>query len=112
MNVRDRMVGNPWCPVMAVTLYGLFIVLGKSYFADRPAWDWRKTMAIWNLGLSVFSAIGFVRTAPQLFHNLINYTLTENLCFDPESHYGSGPTGFWVQMFILSKFPYVLNRSR
>jgi elongation of very long chain fatty acids protein 6 len=82
-------------------------VLGQQYFATRPAWNWRNSMALWNLGLSVFSTIGFVRTLPQLAHNLFNYSLTENLCFDPESHFGSGATGFWVQMFCLSKIPYV-----
>jgi hypothetical protein len=66
-------------------------------------------MALWNLGLSVFSFIGLLRTAPQLLHNLLNYSITENLCFDAESHFGSGATGFWVQLFCLSKFPYVFH---
>ena len=28
-----------------------------------------------------------------------------NLCLDPRSMYGSGSTGLWVQLFILSKLP-------
>ena len=107
--VRDWMVQNPWCPIAAVTFYGIGIAVGKSYFRGRPAWNWRNSMAFWNLGLSVFSAVGFVRTAPQLLHNLYHYGMTENLCFDPESHYGSGATGLWVQLFCLSKFPYVCS---
>jgi len=39
----------------------------------------------------------------------MNYGMTENLCFDPESHFGSGATGFWVQMFCLSKFPELID---
>jgi elongation of very long chain fatty acids protein 6 len=105
------MAQNPWIPTLAVSIYIVGIVAGRRYFADRPAWNWRKSMALWNLFLSVFSAIGFLRTLPQLLHNLSHYTLTENLCLDPESHYGSGPTGFWVQMFCLSKFPYVQIRD-
>lgn len=101
------MVENPWVPIAAVFLYGVFILYGRYHFASRPAWNWRNTMSLWNLGLSVFSAIGFVRSLPQLIHNLMTYSLTENLCLDPESHFGSGGTGFWVQMFCLSKFPYV-----
>ena len=101
------MIGSPMVPIVAVSIYLFGCVAGKYYFASRPAWNWRSTMALWNFGLSLFSAIGFVRTLPQLLHNLFNYTLTENLCLDPESHYGSGATGFWVQMFCLSKFPYV-----
>ena len=92
--VRDKMVDNPWVPIAAVVLYAGGIVLGKAYFANRPAWNWRKSMAMWNFGLSIFSAIGFLRTFPQLVHNMIHYTITENLCHDPESQYGSGATGF------------------
>jgi elongation of very long chain fatty acids protein 6 len=88
---------------------GLMIVGQRFYFANRKPWDWRQTMALWNLSLSTFSAIGFIRTAPQLLHNLTNYTWRQNFCFDPESHYGSGSTGLWVQLFILSKFPELLD---
>lgn len=108
--VRDVMVENPWIPVVAVTFYGVAIYFGRRYFEHREPFNWRYSMAFWNLGLSIFSAIGFVRTLPQVAHNILNYTATENLCLDPESHFGSGATGFWVQLFCLSKFPYVLSR--
>ena len=101
------MVENAWIPLVAVTVYGVAIYVGRRYFENREPFNWRYSMAFWNLGLSVFSAIGFVRTLPQVVHNMMNYTLTENLCLDPESHFGSGATGFWVQLFCLSKFPYV-----
>jgi hypothetical protein len=105
--VRDSMVSSPWVPIIVVTLYGLGCIGGRMYFKDRPAWDWRRTMALWNLGLSVFSFVGLIRTLPQLIHNYTNYTVTENLCIDPESNFGSGATGLWVQLFCLSKIPYV-----
>ena len=95
-------------PIVAVALYGLFIGLGKWYFSSRPAWSWRRTLAFWNLGLSVFSWIGMARTLPQLVHNLSTMSLRDNLCLDPRMTYGSGSTGLWVQLFILSKFPWVL----
>ena len=109
VELRDWMVANPWVPAVAVLMYGVFIVLGKKYFTGRPAWDWRATMALWNLFLSVFSAIGFCRTLPQLVHDFYYYSVTENFCFDPESSYGSGSSGLWVQLFCLSKFPYVVT---
>jgi elongation of very long chain fatty acids protein 6 len=101
------MVANPMVPIIAVILYGVLIVAGRSYFQGRPAWNWRMSMALWNLLLSVFSAIGFCRVFPQLVHNFYQYSLAENFCFDPENFYGSGATGLWVQLFVLSKFPYV-----
>mmetsp|Transcript_59023 Transcript_59023/g.144415 ORF Transcript_59023/g.144415 Transcript_59023/m.144415 type:complete len:303 (+) Transcript_59023:202-1110(+) len=109
VDLRDWMVANPWVPVAAIAAYMVFITAGKSYFDNRPAWDWRSTMALWNLGLSVFSAVGFCRVLPQLVHNFWNYSVPENFCFDPETFYGSGATGLWVQLFVLSKFPELLD---
>jgi elongation of very long chain fatty acids protein 6 len=104
--VRDWMVDHAWLPFAACTIYAILIVWGQSfYFASRPAWDWRRLMAGWNLGLSVFSLCGLVRVLPQILHNLYHYNWVENMCLDPESHFGSGPTGVWVQAFVLSKFP-------
>jgi hypothetical protein len=107
VGLRDWMVANPAVPAIAVVLYGVLIVAGRSYFSTRDAWNWRTPMALWNLGLSVFSAIGFCRVFPQLVHDFYYYSVTENFCFDPENFYGSGATGLWVQLFVLSKFPYV-----
>ena len=138
---------------------------------DRPAWNLRGLMALWNLSLSVFSWVGMFRTLPQLLHNLYYSSLRDNLCLDREyfflslssdgswhsertwirihswschlmrcelgdfnnsypfhewyltpflfsdfDHYlviriaarvtyGSGSSGLWVQLFVLSKFP-------
>ena len=94
-------------PIAACVLYGVFIVLGQQYFAKRDRFRWKYILASWNFGLAAFSAIGFTRTAPWLFHMIRAYTSDEILCFDPESSYGSGSTGLWVQLFVLSKFPYV-----
>jgi elongation of very long chain fatty acids protein 6 len=104
------MCAHPAVPILAVLLYGAAIVTGQKYFAQRKQpWDWRKAMAAWNFALSVFSAVGWCRTAPALAHNLWHYSVQDNVCFNPEAHYGSGSTGLWVQLFILSKFPELLD---
>jgi GNS1/SUR4 family len=103
--VRDWMVSAPWLPIMAIVLYGLMILIGTPYFAKRNPWNWRRALAFWNFALAAFSAIGFVRVVPQVMHNLMYFSLHDNMCADPEAHYGSGSTGLWVQLFVLSKFP-------
>lgn len=105
--VHHFMRNHPMIPIVAVILYGVFIILGKQYFYNRPAWNWRSAMALWNLSLSVFSWVGMARTLPQLVHNLTHLSVRDNLCEDPRITYGSGSSGLWVQLFILSKFPYV-----
>lgn len=102
---------HPMIPVAAVSIYGFLIVWGQHVMKKRPAWNWRNAMALWNLSLSVFSWIGMFRTAPQLASNLYHMSIRDNLCEDPRETYGSGSSGLWVQLFILSKFPYVQKLS-
>jgi elongation of very long chain fatty acids protein 6 len=105
------MAQHNFIPIVACILYGIGIMFGKFYYfgGSKPPWNWRMTLAVWNLGLSVFSFIGLLRTLPHFIHNWLYYGWRENLCFDPEAHFGSGSTGAWVQFFILSKFPELLD---
>lgn len=100
--MRDNYV---WFPPLMCAIYGAGIVFGKQYFADKEAWSWRTSLAIWNLCLSTFSTIGFFRMTPQLIHNLYHYGLWGQLCLDPESMIGSSTTGLWCMLFVLSKIP-------
>jgi elongation of very long chain fatty acids protein 6 len=107
---------NPFVPLGACALYGLCIGLGQWYFQfggkdgkGHPQWQFRCSLAAWNLFLATFSVIGMLRTGPQLVHNLVTYSIQDNLCLDPLSTYGSGSTGLWVQLFILSKFPELFD---
>ena len=109
--VRDWMAVHPWVPIVACVLYMVLIPVGQAYFTTRPRWNWRITLAVWNLFLSAFSAVGVIRTLPALWHLYSFYSVEENFCMDPESHFGSGTTGLWVQLFCLSKFPYVYIQS-
>jgi elongation of very long chain fatty acids protein 6 len=94
-----------WIPIVACVLYGAAIIAGQAYFANNPRWHWKYTLASWNSALSVFSTVGMLRTLPQLIHNIQNLSLRDNLCADPRSTYGSGSTGLWMLLFVLSKFP-------
>ena len=107
--VRDWTQNNPIVPIIACVLYAVLIVCGRAYFDGRQPLSWRRTLAMWNFSLSLFSFIGMIRTAPQLAHNLYHMTLRDNICNNPESQFGSGSTGFWVQVFCLSKFPELID---
>lgn len=100
---------HPIVPVAALTAYGLLITVGRKSMEDKEPWAWRKYLAAWNLLLSVFSIIGTIRTAPQLAHNLYYLSLRDNMCMDPQITFGSGSTGLWVQLFVLSKFPELID---
>lgn len=107
MPVLNWMRDHPMVPIFAVTLYCVLIFGGQHLMRNKPAWNWRRSMAVWNLSLSLFSWFGMFRTLPQLMHNLYYMSVRDNLCLDPRVTYGSGSSGLWVQLFILSKFPWV-----
>lgn len=107
--VLDWMRYHSMAPVYAVVLYGVLIATGQYAMRNREAWNWRRFMALWNLTLSVFSWIGMFRTLPQLLHNLYYMSIRDNLCMDPRVSYGSGSSGLWVQLFVLSKFPELID---
>lgn len=107
--VLNWMRDHPLIPVFTCVAYGALILLGQHAMASREAWKWRRAMAIWNFSLSAFSWIGMFRTLPQLVHNLYYMSVRDNFCVDPRMTYGSGSTGLWVQLFILSKFPELVD---
>jgi len=103
------MQDSPYVPICACLLYAVLIVVGKAYMEKQPPGSWRHILAAWNFSLSLFSWIGAFRTAPQLYYNLARYSLRDNFCDNPAETYGSGSTGLWIQLFILSKFPELLD---
>jgi elongation of very long chain fatty acids protein 6 len=105
----DFMRANPWLPYAVCSFYGLAIFFGQKYFASRPALDWRRAMATWNLGLAAFSFWGFMRTAPQLVHNLYYYGWESTLQTNPFNILGMGSSTIWVQAFVLSKFVELID---
>lgn len=107
--VSQWMEAHPLVPIGACLLYGLLMVAGQAYFRTREPLRARTSLAAWNLFLALFSLVGMLRTFPQLVHNLATLTLRENLCANPQATYGSGSTGLWVQLFILSKFPELID---
>ena len=96
-------------PITLVTVYMGFCYFGKKYMAKRDAFDLRMPLAFWNLFLSTFSFMGMARTVPHLLNNLKNMSLEDNLCTDPQIAFGDGATGLWVQLFIYSKIPELVD---
>lgn len=107
--VLTWMQERSYIPIGTIILYCTLCVVGKQLMATKDPKKWRSYLAVWNFSLSLFSWIGASRTAPQLYHNLTTMTMRDNLCLDPQATYGSGSSGLWVQLFILSKFPELVD---
>lgn len=89
---------------VAVTIYALLIYLGRKYMATREPFKWRKTMAVWNLFLSIYSLLIAVRIGLPLLHFLTSEPLRDNLCNAPDKNYGRNTVGFYLWTFVWSKY--------
>ena len=69
----------PYCFFYSV-VYIVLIFAGKHYMLNRPKLELRSTLALWNAFLAVFSIIGFLRMATEMYYTLSNYGFYHSIC--------------------------------
>lgn len=96
-----RFMQNYWGHSVTLSiLYAIAIYVGQKLMKNRPPYPFRKTLISWNLFLAIFSICGTLRMTPEFLHVLINEGFTYSMC---NASYAAGVTGFWTEMFALSK---------
>jgi hypothetical protein len=93
-------------PIVIVTVYMAAVYFGQKYMATRQRMDLRYKLAGWNAFLCIFSFIGALRTVPDLLYRFGSEPLSSTIC---NSDWGYGATGLWVQLFIFSKIPELID---
>lgn len=103
VGLYDWMHENNWFPIAVCIFYMAAIYFGQKFMETREPYVMRKTLAAWNLLLSVFSVLGVARILPSLAHNVYHYGFDNYICMDPENSIGASITGVWLMFFVLSK---------
>eukprot|EP01063_Lacrimia_lanifica_P005439 TRINITY_DN1320_c1_g5_i1.p2 TRINITY_DN1320_c1_g5~~TRINITY_DN1320_c1_g5_i1.p2 ORF type:complete len:331 (+),score=137.58 TRINITY_DN1320_c1_g5_i1:93-1085(+) len=101
-----------WVPIGAVSAYLAMVWLGPPLMkAVSPDGGPRLQLplAAWNWLLAVFSFLGAVRTVPHLLYTLSSGSFENTICDAPDATWGIGATGLWVQLFIFSKIPELVD---
>ncbi|XP_055603685.1 elongation of very long chain fatty acids protein 6 [Uranotaenia lowii] len=88
-----------YCGIYMAVIFG-----GQHLMQNRPRFELRGLLAIWNSLLAMFSIMGACRTAPELFHVLRHYGLFHSCCV-PSFIEHDRVSGFWTWLFVLSKLP-------
>jgi len=71
LTASRQWVGKHWkLSVYASIVYVILIHAAQHWMKNREPYNLRSLLLTWNVGLSIFSIIGFLRTAPELFHLL------------------------------------------
>ncbi|EQC26232.1 hypothetical protein SDRG_15967 [Saprolegnia diclina VS20] len=97
---------------LAIGLCAIYCVLcytGRHFMASRAPFDLKTALAGWNLLLATFSFCGAVRTVPFLLDSIYQRGAYASICSEATDHYGNGPTGLWVALFIFSKVPELID---
>ncbi|KAJ2946865.1 hypothetical protein O0L34_g16195 [Tuta absoluta] len=103
-NYRKWMTENWTVAFYYVGVYMAFIFGGQYYMQNRPRFELRRTLIVWNTSLALFSIMGACRTLPEFVHVLRNYGLYHSICV-PSFIEQDKVSGFWTWMFVLSKLP-------
>jgi len=100
--------------MLAVGLYLCLVFHGPKIMAAHPLGVRQRQVLkmlfiLWNLALSTFSWIGLYHVVPHLSKTLRAEGFFFTVCSPPTAWYTGGKVGFWLEMFILSKFPELLD---
>jgi hypothetical protein len=96
-------------PCILVFLYLSSIYCGNKYMKCRNPYNLRYTLVLWNAILSLFSFIGALRTFPTFLTIVTINNFSDTICLDPRTTWGNGASGLWVQLFIYSKIPELID---
>lgn len=92
--------------VYSSTFYLLSIYFMKKYMTSKKSLDIRPMLAVWSFSLAIFSTIGACYTLPTQVKQLWNHGLLNAACY---YDFVNGDSGFWLFLFILSKFPELFD---
>lgn len=87
-----------------IGIYMILIFGGQCLMQNRPRFELRGALVIWNTLLAVFSIVGACRTLPEFLHIIANHGLYHSVCI-PSFIENDRVSGFWTFMFVLSKLP-------
>ncbi|KAK7584144.1 hypothetical protein V9T40_005107 [Parthenolecanium corni] len=87
------------CAIYVIVIFSI-----QNYMKDRPKFNLRKFLVVWNTCLAVFSFVGASRTLPELLYVLKNFGIYHSVCVQSFIE-SDRVAGFWAWMFALSKVP-------
>ena len=99
-------------PIFAICLYLAAVFWLPPRLEGTKPLSLRRTWALWNLALALFSCCGAARTVPTLVRAAREHGLRYTMCTDSAAWYlgpDHRPCGLWMTLFIFSKIPELLD---
>lgn len=67
---------------------------------SRKSFELDNALFWWNISLAVFSTMGMIRMAPEMFWAVNSNSFIYSIC---TASYAQGVTGYWTKNFAMSK---------
>ncbi|NXL91192.1 ELOV6 protein, partial [Alectura lathami] len=97
-----RWMRENWQKSFFIALAYVVLIFGAQYFMkERRGYKLRKPLALWSLGLALFSAIGTHRSWKYMVSVLSTSGFKQSVC--DQDFYASPISKFWAYLFALSK---------
>lgn len=93
--------------VVAVFGYLSTIYFGQMIMKKREPFKLKTPLLVWNTALAIFSIIGFTRVFPEMMYSLRKYGFLGSVC--KPTYHEARPTCLWIYLFVLSKFPELVD---
>lgn len=81
-------------------IYVLSIYIGQKLMESRKPFRLDNLLITWNLSLALFSLVGVIRMTPELLWSIRENSFEYSIC---TASFAQGVTGFWTEMFAMSK---------
>lgn len=99
---QRRWMHENWHIAVHVSLiYIVAIFAGRRLMQNRPGYNLRIPMAVWNFALAAFSAAGTIRCFPEFVHILATEGMQQSYC--SSSYYADVRITVWYWLFVWSK---------
>lgn len=92
--------------ILIVILYLLLILIGRQYMKNRKAYNLKRELILWNIGLAIFSWIGTLRLLPEFINTIKQHGITHSYC---DKDFAYGITACWSWLFMYSKIPELID---
>ena len=100
-----------WASLVAAALYLIFVFGGQGIMRDRKPMNLKGLLALWNLLLTIFSAVGTIRLVSHVLYGLHINDHTYFFCRAADRAYGEGPSGLWSNLFVWSKYAELVDTA-
>lgn len=100
-HVSDHLIRFLPVPFLLCVAYLVLVFSGKSWMRDKPAYDLRLPLTVWNSVLAAFSITGFLVTGPAMIEQLWMNWSTDAVCTSLIEE--RAWLAFWCFLFVYSK---------